>query len=268
MVGTETHKYQPFMGVSMENLNIIQQIVQGLDAYSEFLAAPPHMDLYDDGMCAWMKPKKGAKGAAYVYKVNFGEKSHTEIDEFITAYRKMGMPQECFLTPLSTPGDVRELFGRLGVTVGGGSHGMALSHEKMHSAHWEEPAQTGPVRRVETKDAFDLWANLVNEVLFDYPILDPEFYFPLCEKGELVCFLGYANEEPVATAATLQRKENGTLEFISTKPAYRRKGMGSAVCRAAIHHLVTEGANCISLRGTPEGTFLYESLGFIKYFDF
>ena len=43
----------------MENQNIIEQIVDGLNYYLDTLAIPPHMEKYSDEMCSWTKAKEG-----------------------------------------------------------------------------------------------------------------------------------------------------------------------------------------------------------------
>jgi len=251
----------------MDNKVIIERIVQGMDYYSEFLAEPSHMEHYDDGMCAWINPKEGANGASVVYKAYFGDKPDEEIRQIVSSYRKKGMPNEWFLTPLSTPKHIRGLLTEIDIKVSGDSFGMALPPEKMDIAHWEKIESRVTVRQVNSKDEFFTWANLVNDVLFNYQILDPEHYYSLFRKGRIICFLGY-DDEPAAASAILNDNGNATLEFIATKPEHRRKGMGTAVCRAAIKQMLENGAKCISLRGTPEGMLLYKSLGFEKYFDF
>ena len=252
----------------MDNKKIINCIVQGMIYYSEFLAAPPHMEHYDDGMCAWMKPKDGASGAAVVYKACFGDKPEEEIHRLINFYREKGMPGEWFLTPLSTPENIREILSNIGINVSGDAYGMALPPDKMDIAYWDDAETSIAVRQVNSKKDFYIWANLVNEVLFNCTILEPEQYYHLFEEGRINCFLGYSGDEPVAVSAFLNDNGNAALEFVATKPEHRRKGIGMAVCKAAIRKMLCEGAYCVSLRGTPEGMLLYNALGFIKYFDF
>jgi len=253
----------------MDDQKIIEYIVQGMIYYAEFLASPPHMEHYYDGMCAWLTPKEGADGASLVYKVKFGDKSDDEIRRIISGYRERGVPDEWRLTPFSTPLHIRGLLADIGIHVSGEAcGGMALPPEKMNISLWEDNHSSILVRKVNSRKDFFTWACFVNNVLFEYPILDPEQYYPLFTEGKIGCFTGYIEDEPAAVSAILNDNGNASLEFIATKPEHRRKGMGTAVCRAAIKQLLSDGAYCISLRATPEGIFLYKSLGFIKYFDF
>jgi len=105
-------------------------------------------------------------------------------------------------------------------------------------------------------------------VLHGFQLLGCDDYYPLYESGKMVCFLGYSEGIPAATSAVLDHEGNGTLEFNATLPDYRKKGLGTAVCRAAIKHLVDDGVVHISLRARAEGVSLYTALGSKVYFDF
>jgi ribosomal protein S18 acetylase RimI-like enzyme len=58
----------------------------------------------------------------------------------------------------------------------------------------------------------------------------------------------------------------GELEPVGTDPAYRRRGLASAVCRFALQRLREEGATAaIVYSNTPEAKALYESIGFREH---
>ena len=124
------------------------------------------------------------------------------------------------------------------------------------------------MKKVNSREAFSLWADITNTVIFGYQGLDPAQYYPLCASGKMVFFLGYCGALPAAASATMNNAGNGTLEFIATLPDHRRQGLGTAVCRAAIRQLIDDGAYLISLRARPMGVSLYKRLGFKAYFDF
>jgi hypothetical protein len=144
-----------------------------------FLATPPHMEHYDDGICAWIKLKEAAEGPAYVYKTNFDNKSDKEISDAINYYREKGMPDLCFLTPFSAPKYIRELLNSIGINIGGDSYGMALSLDKMNIAHWKERKLLMPVHKVNEKEQFFTWTKLVNDELFNALVINLEQYYYL-----------------------------------------------------------------------------------------
>ena len=84
----------------------------------------------------------------------------------------------------------------------------------------------------------------------------------------MICFLGYSGETPVASSAVMRNNQNGSLEFIATLPEYRNRGIGAAVCRAAIEQLINDNVSIITLRARAMAISLYKSLGFKTYFLF
>ena len=105
--------------------------------------------------------------------------------------------------------------------------------------------------------------HIVNKTLFDKQIIDPDHYYPLCEGGKIICFLGFCGETPAATSMTLMTDNmGGKLEWIATLPEYRKEGMSTAVCCAGIDQLIKDGAKIITLTAREMGVSLYEILGF------
>jgi len=253
----------------MENREIVEHIVHGMEYYVETLALPSHMEKYSDGMCAWIKPREGAMGPEVVYRVNFGDHTDEQIRQILQSYRDKGLPDYWCVTPLSTPNHIRDILVSLGIVEAQAENnpGMALFPDE-YRGNWdcEEPVSTKSVRKVNCKEDFKIWTDIANEVLHGCQLLDPELYFPLCESGKMTCFLGYRGEVPVSTSATINNNGSATLEFVATLPNYRKQGIAAAVCRAAIEQLIRENAYMITLRAREMGVSLYKKLGFKVYY--
>ena len=257
----------------MENQKIIESIVYGMYYYLETLALPSHMENYDDGICAWIKPKDGAKGAACAYKVNLGDISSEKARQIIQSYREIGAPDEWFASPLSTPWNVRDILVDMKLTKPcpeDNAQGMAIPPERINYTLLKNRKDNPliSVKRVITKEDFGIWAGIINKEIFQYEIIDPELHYLLCESSKWVCFLGYYDGVPAAASTSINKDGNGMLEFIATSSEYRRKGLGTAVCYAALEQLVNEKASFITLRGTSTGVPLYRSLGFDTFVYF
>ncbi len=250
----------------MEHREIIGHIIRGMEYYMEVLALPAHMEKYEDGMCSWIKPRAGATGPEAVYRVSFGNKTEDQIRQIIQAYRKNGVPDYWCLTPLSTPDHVGDILVSLKILEESSEDKLGMALFPSEYRNWTDNDTSIPVRKVNNKEDFKIWTDIANEVLHGFELLDPVLYFPLCESGKMVCFLGYSGDLPVATSATMNNNGNGTLEFIATLPDYRKKGVGSAVCRAAIEQLIKDGVSIISLRAKAMGVSLYTALGFKAYY--
>ena len=254
----------------MENEKIIEHIVHGLEYYMKTLALPSHMEKHVDKVCSWIKPKEGINnGPEGVYKVNFENMSDKQIRHLVQYYSKRGAPDYWFVSPFSKPDNLRNILAELGKMLNN-DMGMAIPPEKMAHAPWRTKYDPLiPVKRVDTKSDFKIWADIVNKTLFDKQIIDPDHYYPLCESGKIICFLGFCGKTPAATSMTLMTDNmSGKLEWIATLLEYRKKGMGTAVCCAGIEQLIKDRARIITLTAREMGISLYETLGFKIYFQF
>ena len=242
-----------------------------MENYLETLAIPSHMEKYDDGMCAWIKPKEGNWGPACVYKMNFSDKTYGEIYKLIDFYLKKGAPNAWITTPLSLPEYVRDILILKGLSEplkpNTCEKGMALLTDDVKC--WVNKKLDFPfsVKRIKTIEDFMVWTDIANAVLHGGPLISAESYYPLCADGKIACYLGYNDKTPVSTSATINNAGCASLEFVATLPGYRKQGIATAVCCTAIQQLINDGAHIISLRASPMGIPLYTALGFESYFS-
>jgi GNAT superfamily N-acetyltransferase len=78
-----------------------------------------------------------------------------------------------------------------------------------------------------------------------------------------VCWVGYRDGSPVATAATVT--SNGVIGVynVATAPEHRQRGYAEAITRHVIDAAAREnGASRVALQATSQGLRLYERLGF------
>ena len=59
-------------------------------------------------------------------------------------------------------------------------------------------------RKVNSREDFRIWTDIANEALHGCRLLDSDLYFPVCQSGDMICFLGYSGETPVATSAAMK----------------------------------------------------------------
>jgi len=73
-------------------------------------------------------------------------------------------------------------------------------------------------------------------------------------------FVGYVDDEPVATASGFARDRVVVVEAVSTRPAHRGRGYGAAMTSAALH---TAPGLPSALIASDQGRRVYEALGFL-----
>jgi ribosomal protein S18 acetylase RimI-like enzyme len=75
-------------------------------------------------------------------------------------------------------------------------------------------------------------------------------------------FVAYVDGVPAAAALSFTALDVARIGWVGTVPAYRRRGLGAAVTRAAALAGFDRGAQIAALESSPAGEPLYRSLGF------
>jgi ribosomal protein S18 acetylase RimI-like enzyme len=120
------------------------------------------------------------------------------------------------------------------------------------------------VRRVDSPQTLEDFRAL-GSICFHVPMawFSEVFDGRISPNYPFVCWVGYREGEPVATAATVTSDGVMGLYNIATSPDYRHQGYGEAITRHAIDAaLRVTQANSIVLQSTSLGMRLYERMGF------
>jgi ribosomal protein S18 acetylase RimI-like enzyme len=75
-------------------------------------------------------------------------------------------------------------------------------------------------------------------------------------------FVAYVDGVPVAAALSFTALDVARVGWVGTVPAFRRRGLGTAVTLAAVLAGFDAGASLAALESTPVGVPLYRSIGF------
>jgi ribosomal protein S18 acetylase RimI-like enzyme len=75
-------------------------------------------------------------------------------------------------------------------------------------------------------------------------------------------YLGFAGGKPVATSARIRTGDVAGIYFVSTLPAFRRRGFGDAMTRRAISDGRSTGCTMAYLQASKMGRPIYEKMGF------
>ena len=83
------------------------------------------------------------------------------------------------------------------------------------------------------------------------------------DRQDFICWVGYADGAPVATAATISSHGVVGVYNVATAPEYRQRGFAEAITRHAIDAARRETeTERVVLQSTSQGFRLYERLGF------
>lgn len=133
------------------------------------------------------------------------------------------------------------------------------------------PARNLPaidVRRVRSAETLDDFRAL-GSTCFHVPIswFSEVFDAGMAAHDAFVCWVGYHDGLPIATAATVSAHGVIGVYNVATAPDYRRRGYGEAITRHAIDAALREtglpkGSTPVVLQSTSEGLRLYRRMGF------
>ncbi len=187
------------------------------------------------------------------------------IDERIRACEERRVPMLWWTGPSSTPADLGERLLRrgfllepaygmaadLGAAAGGADH-PSLAVEPVHDAAtlatWSRVLCDAFGAPQAFGDAFTELASAIG--------LGPASPFRH--------FLGRVNGEAAATVSVFFGAGVAGIYDVATLPAWRRRGLGTAVTRAAMAEAIGRGSRTAILHSSRAGAGVYRSLGFTE----
>jgi ribosomal protein S18 acetylase RimI-like enzyme len=254
----------------MDERYAINCIVDDARLYFRTLGQVENMT-YHAGEVEWIAPIPPRTGPSIIFHASLRKESAAErIEALIPGIRAGEIPSSWWITPTSTPENLSDLlaargFARHKADASETEPGMAMSLRDAPA--WPDTPIGITVQTVESLPDFEAWVDVVNEALHGWKMLDAEQYYPLVTRGGITCYLARVDGKPIATSATIQDGNTGSVEFVSALPAHRRQGAGTAVSVAGLRGLRDRGVQTATLRGSPMAKGLYRRLGFQPYFD-
>lgn len=85
---------------------------------------------------------------------------------------------------------------------------------------------------------------------------------PYGPQGRLRLFVGFVGGEPVATVYVHLAENCAAVHYVVTRPEARRRGLGAAMTRRALHEARAAGCRAAVLCASDLGRGIYERLGF------
>lgn len=142
--------------------------------------------------------------------------------------------------------------------------GMALDLTNLDLIHPYKPGVTVQEIYADDQENLRIWDAIAVATI---QVPNNEFalfrsYLNTAQPGMVHYYLGYYNNQPVATSMTVQRGDIVSLHLVNTLSEYRNKGLGYAVTIKALLDAQDNGFKCMVLYSTESARPLYESLGF------
>ncbi len=196
------------------------------------------------------------------------DETDAAIADVIARLRAAHVPGSWHVGPSMRPADLGERLLRHEFTYGGPEPGMAVD---LHALREDISVTPGlHIERVQNDAQLDIWAQTLavdfgegereaNWVRDVYRVIS------LGDETPLRHFLGWLDDEPVATATLFLGAGVAGIFFVMTVPQARRRGIGAAITLAALREGRDLGYHVGVLGASEAGAALYARLGFETY---
>lgn len=244
----------------MDKKQRMNYMYEGGNFYLWVMGDAAHMEHIDNGVYEIMKPLKGYVGPASIFNIRTDHLSDADLEKVVKSIQDMNMHTWWPFNPSESLMKVLYKDKPRPVDDGFELYACMLSDEM--PVYPPCPIEI-TVRRVTNLNEFEIWCRIdIENEHNGFKVFDAKNHFHLIENGKMRCYLGYYNGIPVTTAAILYNNGIASLEFVSTVPEYRQKGIAKAVCKMAIQEAFHDGARLITIRSINNGHKLGTALGF------
>lgn len=194
------------------------------------------------------------------------ETLRARVEQAIGHFREVGRPFSWWVGPADSPADLGAALEAAGLAASEAELGMKCNLERLVEA---DPPPELRIERVSTPQALATFAAL-SAANWDPPDQAVVRFYQLAETVllEPVCplrfYLGYWSDEPVATAEMTVAGGAAGLYNISTRAAFRRRGIGTAMVIHPLLEARASGCREGILQAAPDGVGVYRQVGFCE----
>lgn len=247
-----------------------EKIASNYYRYYKSFAESGIIDCHEETV-SWIMPKEREKGPSLGYGVFLHEETaEAEIKKLTEKICNKQAPQNWIITPDCAPGNLIEILERNGfqnMATDDSDPEPAMLLEKNEFQPYSTSEDSIVCRKVQTKEDFRSWIEVVNIALHGWEMIDADNYYAWVENENFDLYLGEIDGISVSTAATIRNGDTASLEFVSTLEEHRRKKVASVVCSTALTNLFESGVEDVTLSACGESVYLYEKFGFKAYFN-
>jgi hypothetical protein len=123
------------------------------------------------------------------------------------------------------------------------------------------------IKKCNSFDELMKWSSLVVNFLFkngtDQNIKDFAWMIlPCLKQNNYAVYLGYLNDEPVASSACYFENNTGGIYFVTVSDKFRKMGLGYEITAKCIIDGIDKGTDYYILQATDLGKSVYAKLGF------
>jgi ribosomal protein S18 acetylase RimI-like enzyme len=197
-------------------------------------------------------------------RLNTAEVEH-RLPSLVQQFRERGLPALWHLDPATQPPDLGDRLGQLGCLRLQPGVCMAAPLNALSDTLPALPGLT--VERVTSRAGLSDWIGVWNHDGDEQTALRELLYADLVLDGAqpLRHYLARLDGEPVGVSQLFLGRRAAGLYSVAVLPAFRRRGIGSALTLLPFRHAQALGYTVGVLGPSPEGQPMYERLGFTLF---
>jgi ribosomal protein S18 acetylase RimI-like enzyme len=226
------------------------------------------IEVYDEPYLLWFK----CDVPAPMFNTNLRPRLSSDNVDYIiarqqAAYAERNLPLLWWTSPSSSPPEIDRHLTSAGFIPNGELAGMAMDLQKLVASPYPgelvierahgSAAQLNFARTL--CQGFQVPQDLVEPMIDQALAMDHEV------DGPLINYIGFLGGQPVATSSLYLESGVAGIYNISTLPAFRSRGFGSAVTIAPLVEAKKQGYRFSVLHGSTIAIPLYRRLGFKTY---
>ena len=213
----------------------------------------------------------GAREATYqgVGYANLNpENADNKIDSVISYFKERQLPFMWYIGPDTRPTNLGELLQKHGLNFGGEAPAMAIKISDL------KPRQLPKGFRIELAQDQDQLRTFFDTWIESYPFpkqLGDIYYDIFTSKGFKIdypnkFYIGYLEDNPIATSRVFHGSEFASLYWVSTNPSARGRGIATAMTINPLRESQSLGYKMACLFATNMGSHVYPKIGFKEYY--
>lgn len=204
-----------------------------------------------------------------VVNANYREDVTEQIRKTLKPFEKKKVPVLWWIGPNSKPDDLEAYLEKFDFRKVDEPPGMYMNLDDLDQ-NYEYPTELR-IEEVNNEQQLEEWTSVFKDGMGgneELRLAQLRSETHLLQIDNYITFIGYWDDEPVATAALVLEEDVAGVYLIITVPEHRGKKIGSAVTIFALKHAYELGYREAILQSSAMGFNIYKRIGFEEYCKF
>ena len=257
--------------VSTNASNLITAMEANYIAYYTYFSSLPYLQLRQSPEITLITSKDIALWNVVIQARLAPQEVTATIEATLSTFKSLNQPLIWHVLPSTLPSNLEHSLKEYGFILFEEEPHMVIE-PTAHTLHLPHiPGFT--IERVTDTASFARWYEATVAGFFPHTPSLGKIYFDAYTmlgfdpQGPFLHYTGYMNGEPVTSSTLLFTEDMAGIYDVSTIPAARGKGFGSAITVAPLLEAQAHGYRYVCLQSTQMGLPVYQRLGFKKQYS-